>query len=177
MSRYHRAARLESGNSRRQALDCFKSLWKRIFAKGYCSTQDGWALSNHRRDAHMQSFQRVKRSMPGSILTSLVFPCFVENSRIAAFYFAFFCGFLPSSAKYLKKNFADRRNKARQKAEHRAGARCDFSALGPILSGCKNSVFRNQKSRSKTDKRKNLFFQSNRTCRHAGHFFKINNFL
>ena len=47
-------------------------------------------------------------------------------------------------------------------------------SLGPILSGCKKSVFINQKSKSKTDKRKNLVFQSYRTCRHAGHFFKIN---
>ena len=49
--------------------------------------------------------------------------------------------------------------------------------LGPILSGCKKSVFRNQKSRSKTDRRKNPFFQSNRTCRHACHFFEMNSFL
>ena len=50
-------------------------------------------------------------------------------------------------------------------------------AKGPVLSGCKNSVFRNQKSRSKTDKRKNLFFQSHRTCsRHAGHFSKSTTF-
>ena len=54
---------------------------------------------------------------------------------------------------------------------------CAICTLRPILSACKKSVFRNQKSRSKTDKRKNLFFQSSRRCRHAGHFFKINNFL
>ena len=35
-------------------------------------------------------------------------------------------------------------------------------SLGPILSGCKKSVFINQKSKSKTDKRKNLVFQSYR---------------
>ena len=49
-----------------------------------------------------------------------------------------------------------------------------LSALGPVLSGCKKSVLRNQKSKSKTDKRVNLFFQSRRTCRHAGLFFKTN---
>ena len=48
---------------------------------------------------------------------------------------------------------------------------CAFNLL-TSLSGCKKYVFRNQKSKSKTDKRKNLFFQSYRTCRHAGHFFK-----
>ena len=44
----------------------------------------------------------------------------------------------------------------------------------PDKMGCKKSVFINQKSKSKTDKRKNLVFQSYRTCRHAGRFFKIN---